>query len=239
MSKYKANVLFQLTGSIACYKACNVISKLVQEGCDVKTVVSENALKFIGKSTLEGLTHHAVYMDTFEDRSALEHIALTKWMDLAIICPATANILNKLAAGIGDDFISTTFLAWDLKKPYLVAPAMNQNMYAHPATRRSLGVLEGWGVKVLGTGRGYQACGDNGSGRLLEPEEIYIEIVNSLRRTGLSTVGAAGVEGAGLAKPSDDRALRKRRGRRMSDGHGVAERVLRSGPRGRPEPYRS
>jgi len=180
MSRSKANILFQLTGSIACYKACNVISKLVQDGCGVKTVVTENALKFIGKSTLEGLTHHAVYMDTFEDRSALEHIELTKWMDLAIICPATANIMNKLAAGVADDFVSTLFLAWDLKKPYLIAPAMNRNMWAHPATRRSAKTLGEWGVKVLGTGKGYQACGDIGEGRLLEPGDIYKEIRKSL-----------------------------------------------------------
>ena len=180
MYRSKKNILFQLSGSIACYKACNVISKLVQEGYGVKTACTENALKFIGKSTLEGLTHNAVYVDTFEDRSALEHIELTKWMDLAIVCPATANIINKLAAGIGDDYISTVFLACDFSKPYLIAPAMNQNMWAHPATKRSVGILKGWGVKVLGTGTGYQACGDKGAGRLLEPEAIYKEIKNNL-----------------------------------------------------------
>ena len=180
MSRSKGNILFQLTGSIACYKACNVISKLVQEGCGVKTVCSLNALKFIGKSTLEGLTHNPVYVDTFEDRSALEHIELTRWMDLAIICPATANIINKMAAGIGDDYISTIFLAFDFSKPYLVAPAMNQNMWAHPATRRSVGILNDWGVKMIGPGTGYQACGDKGAGRLSEPEAIYKEIKNNL-----------------------------------------------------------
>ncbi|MEK7721341.1 MAG: flavoprotein [Elusimicrobiota bacterium] len=180
MSKSKGNILFQLTGSIACYKACNVISRLVQEGYEVKTVCSANALKFIGKSTLEGLTHKAVCVDTFEDRSALEHIALTKWLDLAIICPATANIINKLAAGIGDDYISTVFLAFDFSKSYLIAPAMNRNMYSHPATKRSIGVLEGWGVKMLAAGSGYQACGDKGAGRLLEPEDVYKEIVKNI-----------------------------------------------------------
>lgn len=180
MSKLKKNVLFQLTGSIACYKACGVISTLVQAGCDVKTVCTANALKFVGKSTLEGLTHHAVYTDTFEDRSALEHIELTKWMDLAIICPATANIMNKLAAGVADDFVSTLFLAWDQKKPYLVAPAMNRNMWAHPATRRSVKTLQGWGVTLLGPAKGRQACGDVGEGRLLEPDELCREISKRL-----------------------------------------------------------
>ncbi|MBU2574282.1 MAG: flavoprotein [Elusimicrobia bacterium] len=198
----KNKILFQLTGSIACYKACNVISRLVQEGFSVKTICSTNALKFIGKSTLEGLTHNPVYVDTFEEKFALEHVEIVKWLDLAIICPATANIINKLAAGIGDDYISTAFLAFDFAnacagaampagrqvskhgvpqtaKPYLIAPAMNKNMYAHPATVKAIKTLEGWGVKVLGTGVGCQACGDKGAGRLLEPEAIYKEIIKA------------------------------------------------------------
>jgi phosphopantothenoylcysteine synthetase/decarboxylase len=181
MSKSKGNILFQLTGSIACYKACIVVSRLVQEGFKVKTICSANALKFIGKATLEGLTHNPVYVDTFEEKFALEHVEIVKWLDLAIICPATANIINKLAAGIGDDYISTTFLAFDLSKPYLIAPAMNKNMYEHPATVRSMRVLKEWGVKVLGAGTGYQACGDKGPGRLLEPEELYREITGALK----------------------------------------------------------
>ena len=106
---------------------------------------------------------------------------IVKWLDLAIICPATANIINKLAAGLGDDYISTTFLAFDFSKPYLIAPAMNKNMYAHPATVKGIKTLEGWGLRMLGTGAGYQACGDKGAGRLLEPEEIYREIIRNLK----------------------------------------------------------
>ncbi|MBI4802545.1 MAG: flavoprotein [Elusimicrobia bacterium] len=176
----KKNILFQLTGSIACYKACNVVSRLAQEGFSVKTICSVNALKFIGKATLEGLTHNPVHVAAFEEKFALEHVEIVKWLDLAIICPATANIINKLAAGIGDDYISTTFLAFDFSKPYLIAPAMNKNMYSHPATVKAVKTLEGWGVKVLGTGVGYQACGDTGAGRLLEPEEIYGKICEYL-----------------------------------------------------------
>jgi len=173
-------VLFQLTGSIACYKACAVISRLVQSGLEVKTICSANALNFIGKSTLEGLTRNPVYVDTFEERFALEHVELVKWLDLAVICPATANIINKLAAGVADDYISTTFLAFDFSKPYLIAPAMNERMYAHPATANGIRILKGWGVKVLGVGSGYQACGDKGAGRLLEPEELYGIIMKEL-----------------------------------------------------------
>lgn len=177
----KNKILFQMTGSIACYKACIVISKLVQNGFHVQTICSENALKFIGKSTLEGLTRRPVYVDTFEEKLALEHIEITKWLDLAIICPATANILNKLASGIADDYISTTFLAFDFSKPYLIAPAMNKNMLGHPATQKSIKTLKSWGVKILQTASGFLACGDEGQGRLLEPEIIYREILKNLK----------------------------------------------------------
>ena len=182
MSKYNGkNILFQLTGSIACYKACMVISRLVQDGFQVKAACSANALRFIGRSTLEGLTHNPVHLDMFGEKSGIEHVETVKWLDLAIVCPATANIINKFAAGIGDDYISTTFLAFDFSKPYLIAPAMNKRMYAHPATVRSMRVLKEWGVRVLGSGSGYQACGDEGDGRLLEPDELYREIRDAVK----------------------------------------------------------
>lgn len=170
MSKYK--ILFQLSGSIACYKACNVISKLVQRDIDVRIACTEASLKFIGVSTLEGLTRNPVYIDMFARKHALDHIELAKWYDMAIVCPATANIINKFSAGIADDLISTLFLAQDFSKPYLIAPAMNHMMYKHPSTQNSIMTLEDWGVKFLGPGHGHQACGDEGPGRMLEPELI-------------------------------------------------------------------
>lgn len=175
-----SKILFQMTGSIACYKACSVISKLVQNGFEVKAACTKSALKFIGVSTLEGLTRKPVYADMFEGERSLEHVELAKWLDLSIICPATGNIINKMAGGIADDCVSTLFLAHDFSKPVLVAPAMNQNMYAHPATKRSITTLKSWGVKILDTDTGYQACGETGAGRLLEPDKIYEEILNFL-----------------------------------------------------------
>jgi len=158
-----------------------VISKLVQDGFTVKTAATESALRFIGPATLEGLTREPVYADLFEGRKALEHVELTQWYDLAIVCPATANILGKFAGGIGDDCVSTLFLAHDFKKPFLIAPAMNSRMLAHPAVQRSISVLKGWGVSVLGTGTGRQACGDSGPGRMLEPGEIHAAILKALK----------------------------------------------------------
>ena len=180
----KSKILIKLTGSIACYKACYVISHLVQQGHEVYPVVSKSALEFIGLATLEGLTRRPVYHDMWERKKALEHIELIRSVDLAIICPATANIINKLAAGIGDEVVSTLFLAHDFKIPYLIAPAMNMNMFNHPATQKSLGIFKVWGVRILDTDCGHQACGDIGPGRLMEPLQI-VEIINKELKSGV------------------------------------------------------
>lgn len=179
----KGNILFQLSGSISCYKACHIISKLVQNGFEVQTAATPAALEFIGRATLEGLTSKAVFTDLFETGRMMDHIHLSKWADLAILCPATASTLNRLAHGIGDDVIGSLFLAYDLsKKPYLVAPAFNQQMHTHPATQASLITLKNWKVQVLPTDLGHQACGDFGPGRLLDPDQIYSHIIGALEK---------------------------------------------------------
>ena len=173
-------ILFQLSGSIACYKACHVISRLVQAGHEVQTVATKSALEFVGAATLEGLTGKPVVSEVFEPGRYMDHINLAKWADLVVLCPASANTINKMAAGIGDDLVSTLFLAHDFKKPYLVAPAMNTKMYQHPATAASIAKLRGWGVEILETASGVLACGDVGEGRLLEPDLILSEITQRL-----------------------------------------------------------
>lgn len=178
MSNYK--ILFGITGSIAAYKSAYLISKLVQNGFEVKVVATENALRFIGKATLEGLSGNKIFTDTFESGEMMSHINLVKWADLTIICPASANTINKMAAGFADNLITSLFLAHDWSKPYLVAPAMNTNMFQHPATQESFKKLTEWGVKILPTAEGYLACGDVGKGKLLEPDEIYEHILISL-----------------------------------------------------------
>ncbi len=178
MSKYK--ILIKITGSIAAYKAAYLISKLVQNNFEVQTVVSDSALHFIGKATLEGLTGKEVLSDTYENGKMMNHINLVKWADLVILCPASANTINKLANGIADNLITSLFLAHDWNKPYLIAPAMNSNMYHHPITKKSLSILENLGVKILPTDSGYLACGDVGEGKMLEPDNIYNYIQKSL-----------------------------------------------------------
>lgn len=167
-----AKILFKLSGSIAAWKACAVISRLVQDGHAVQTVATPAALRFVGAATLEGLSGRPVRSDLWAPGTAMEHIDLVKWADLVVLCPATANTLNAFAAGLAGDLVGALFLAHDWRKPYLVAPAMNPAMWAHPATVASVEKLRGWGVRVLPVGRGRLACGDEGEGRLLEPEAI-------------------------------------------------------------------
>ncbi len=182
----KPKILFQLSGSIACYKACALISKLTQNGFEVQTVATLAALEFIGRSTLEGLTGRPTFINIYEPQRAMDHIHLSRWADLALLCPASASTLNKLAHGIGDDAVGALFLSYELsEKPYWIAPAMNQGMYHHPATQESLRRLESWNVKILHPESGHQACGEEGAGRLMEPEKIYAAILEyfSMRQT--------------------------------------------------------
>jgi phosphopantothenoylcysteine decarboxylase/phosphopantothenate--cysteine ligase len=172
----KKRILFKLTGSIACFKAVGLISKLVQDGFDVQVAASASALKFVGEATLEGLSGKPIAKDTFGTGQVMEHIHLMREADLIVVCPATANFINKIAHGVGDDLLSTMFLAHDFKKPYLIAPAMNVAMWNHPATQSSLNQLRTFGVQILPTESGNLACGEFGEGRLLNPDRIYENI---------------------------------------------------------------
>lgn len=180
----KSKILFNLTGSIACYKACDLISKLVQANFEVKCVVSKSALNFIGESTLEGLTGQPVQKDMYQAGDQMSHISLARWADLILVCPASANAINKFAAGISDDLVSSLFLANNFKKPYWIAPAMNTEMFNHPATQKSLKQLSDWGAKIISSKPGNLACGETGDGRLVEPIELLSDIKNFFKGSG-------------------------------------------------------
>jgi phosphopantothenoylcysteine decarboxylase/phosphopantothenate--cysteine ligase len=177
-----SNIAFVLTGSIAGYKACDAISRLVQLGHRVRAVATRSALRFVGEATLEGLTGEHVFSDLFEPGAAMEHINLTRWADALVVCPATANTLNRFAAGLADDLAGALFLAHDRSKPFLVAPAMNPAMWSHPATQESVAKLAQWGVRFIAVGEGRTACGEVGEGRLAEPADIVAAIEASLAR---------------------------------------------------------
>lgn len=196
-----SNLLFVFTGSIAGYKACEAVSRLVQRGHRVRCVATAAALKFIGPATLEGLTDSPVLSDLFESGRALDHIVLTRWADAVVVCPATANTLNRLAAGLADDLPGALFLAHDRTKPWLVVPAMNPAMWSHPATVAAVGKLRSWGVRLVPVGEGRTACGETGEGRLAEADAIVAAIESALvrparKRRVLVTAG-------GTAEPID------------------------------------
>ncbi|MFZ4404238.1 MAG: bifunctional phosphopantothenoylcysteine decarboxylase/phosphopantothenate--cysteine ligase CoaBC [Pseudobdellovibrionaceae bacterium] len=174
-------ILVIITGSIAAYKAAHVVSRLTQAGHDLKVVMTSAAKKFIGSATIEGLTGYPVIDDLYQPEHMMGHIHLIREADLVLVVPATANYINKIAAGIGDDLASTLFLAHKWDKPFLLAPAMNTAMYEHPITVESLKKLKNFGVDILDSASGILACGETGYGKLLDPDEIVKIVLQALQ----------------------------------------------------------
>ena len=177
-------VVLGVSGGIACYKSCELVSRLVKAGLDVYVIMTENAAQLVQPLTFQTLSKHPVALDTFQLVNAfeVEHIALAQRADLFVIAPATANILAKMAHGIADDMLSTTVLA--TRAPVLVAPAMNTAMWEHPATQENMRILKGRGVIACGPEGGRLACGDSGIGRMSEPETIADRILSLLNDQG-------------------------------------------------------
>ena len=170
-------IVLGVTGGIAAYKACDLTSRLVKQGAKVRVVLTEHAARFVPPMTFAALSGNPACTDTFAPRMELEHISLAKWADAFVIAPATANCLGKLANGIADDLLTTTALA--TTAPLLIAPAMNANMWRHPATQANLQTLLSRGAKTVGPGVGRLACGDDDVGRMAEPAEI-VEALDAL-----------------------------------------------------------
>ena len=187
-------IVLGVTGGIAAYKACELVSGLKKRGAQVRVVLTENAARFVPPLSFEALSGNPAHVDTFAPRDGMEHIALAKWAELFVIAPATANCLAKLACGIGDDLLSTTALA--MTCPLLIAPAMNANMFRHPATQANLAALRSRGARVVGPDSGRLACGDDDIGRMSQPEAILeaIEAILDPRRDmeGLRVLVTAG-----------------------------------------------
>lgn len=174
------NVLLGVSGGIACYKACEVVSRLKKLNAGVDVVMTKHATEFVAPLTFETLSNRPVVSDMFsrEREWEVEHIALAKKADLCIIAPATANIISKLAEGIADDMLTTTYLA--LKCPVIIAPAMNTNMYENPVIKANLEKLRKSGVIVVDSAEGRLACGDVGKGKMAEPLDIVAKAVEVL-----------------------------------------------------------
>ena len=177
------HVLLHVSGSIACYKACELTSMLVQRGCDVQVIISVGALRFLQPAVFEGLTHHSVLTDIFGGKpDYIPHITLAQhWAD--IIIPASADCINRLAAGLCDDLFGAVCLANNYRHPLLIAPAMNSAMFFSPPVRSSLERLASWGAEILPTDIGNLACGTFGSGKLLSPESWQsVQYIDNRRR---------------------------------------------------------
>ncbi len=169
--------LLLMTGSIACAKATGLISTWVKQGDEVQVVCTPGALNFVGVATLEGLSQRSVMSATFTTDAMMDHIHVSRWADQIVLCPATANVINKLTAGIADDAVTTVWLAayshaQEQGKPMFVIPAMNSMMWQYPATQASLQTLSTWGVHVMPTVQGELACGEQGAGRMPEVLDI-------------------------------------------------------------------
>lgn len=177
---YGKNIVLGVSGGIACYKACEVVSRLKKLGANVDVIMTENATKFVAPLTFQTLAASAVVLDSFTPVKEFDvkHISLAKKADILVVAPATANVIAKFANGIADDMLSTTYLACNAAK--LICPAMNTAMYEDEATVVNMEILRSRGVCFLEPGTGALACGDIGKGRLAEPIDIVERIVQML-----------------------------------------------------------
>jgi phosphopantothenoylcysteine decarboxylase/phosphopantothenate--cysteine ligase len=236
------HVVVGVTGGIACYKSCLLVRRLAEAGARVDVILTEGAAEFVRPLTFEALSGRPVLTSLWEPGAALEHVRLAQHADLVIVAPATANTLARLAAGIGDDLLTTLLLA--RTGPVLLAPAMNDAMYAHPATRANLATLEGRGMVTVGPEVGPLAEGPSDRpGRMSEPEVILAHAARLLHR-GRALSGRVVVVTAGPTREPLDpvRVVTNRSSGRM--GYRLAEVawergaevVLVSGPSQLPVP---
>lgn len=176
-------VIIGITGGIAAYKAAELVRLFRKAGHDVQCVATEHALQFVTPLTLETLSGRRLYSDLFApvNEHSTEHVSLKDWGDIMIVAPATANIIGKMASGIGDDALSTLLLAFS-GKPLYVCPAMNTQMMENEAVRRNLETLKSWGIHIIEPTEGELACGAVGKGRMEEPERIFDIVTKDLER---------------------------------------------------------
>jgi phosphopantothenoylcysteine decarboxylase/phosphopantothenate--cysteine ligase len=191
------NILLGVTGGIAAYKAPDLVRRLKERGADVQVVMSRGAQHFVTPMTFQAVSGRPVRTDLWDEaaEASMGHIELARWADLVVIAPATADTISKLSAGLAGDLLSTVCLATEA--PLVLAPAMNRQMWANPATQANIQTLRARGVRILGPGEGEQACGETGAGRMLEPVEIADALMSGLASeagplTGVSVMITAG-----------------------------------------------
>lgn len=174
------HIVLGLTGGIACYKAAELCRALIKQGATVQVVMTEAAAQFITPVTMQALSNRPVFDSQWDarERNNMPHINLSREADAILIAPCSADFMAKLLHGRADDLLSLMCLARPIDSvPLLIAPAMNREMWAHPATQRNLAQLQADGATLLGVGSGFQACGETGDGRMLEPQELLEDVI--------------------------------------------------------------
>ncbi len=183
------HIVLGLTGGIACYKSAELCRLLVKAGATVQVVMTEAAMQFITPVTMQALSGRAVYTSQWDAREAnnMPHINLSREADAIVLAPASADFIARLVQGRSDELLSLMCLARPAERvPLLIAPAMNREMWSHPATQRNLRQVDADGARVLGVGSGWQACGETGDGRMLEASQLLEEIVAQFQPKVLS-----------------------------------------------------
>ena len=225
-----SKIILGVTGSIACYKAADLASKLTQEGAQVDVILTQGASNFITPLTFRSLTHRPVITDLFDVQSeqAVAHVAMAQSADVVVVAPATAHFIAKLAHGLADDALTTTILA--SSAPVAVAPAMDGYMFDNPATQENLGKLRERGVTIIGPAEGYLASGLRGMGRLVEVPQIVDMIRGILGRQGDMAGRSVVVSAGGTQEPIDPaRVITNRSSGKM--GYALAEAARDRGAR--------
>lgn len=225
-----ALIALGVTGGIGAYKAVEIARGLQKHGHDVVAVMTRSAEKFVGPLTFEAITRHPVITDQYAPgaNADIEHIALASNIGLLLVAPATANVIGKFANGIADDFLSSLYIA--TRAPVMMAPAMNTNMFDHPAVVRNLDTLLARGVHVVEPGSGYLACGWIGKGRLAEPEDVVAaaeQLLSSKTSTSLTGRRVLVTAGPTLEDIDAVRFVGNRSSGRM--GYAIAAEALKRG----------
>lgn len=220
-------VVLGITGGVAAYKAAELVRRLGDHGVEVHVVMTQAACGFITPATMQALSGHPVYTDMWDTRigNAMAHIELSRDKAAIVVAPATADFMAKLAHGHADDLLSTLCLARDC--PLVVAPAMNRQMWEHPATQRNVSQLEKDGVTILGPASGDQACGEVGQGRMLEPQDIADAVASFLAPKTLTGVNILMTAGPTFEPIDAVRGITNRSSGRM--GYGIARAALGAG----------
>ena len=181
-----AQILLVSGGSVAIHKACDLASKLTQEGHRVRAILTRSAAKLVSPQLFEALTGEPVSTEEFGPtrRTAMDHIELAKWGELLLVAPASASLIARLAHGMADDLVGTVALALDAKRPRILCPAMNPIMLQAAAVQRNIARLSEDGWEILDPEEGHMACGDAGKGRLPDPQKIIERVAQRLARAG-------------------------------------------------------